>query len=125
MTAIQAPKGGKWSRSTIRRILSNPAYRGIQASRVWVADPLTSTFRFEPDNPQAIIVEDAHQPIVSHELWEAAKASGIELSGASRTLDWAVVDQRPSGRTLTEVEVAPSIALREDESGAALGTGRR
>jgi DNA invertase Pin-like site-specific DNA recombinase len=78
---IPAPKGGEWGRSTIRRILSNPAYRGIQASRVWVADPVTSTVRFEPDNPQAIIVEEAHQPIVGHELWEAAKLPGSNSPG--------------------------------------------
>lgn len=70
---IVSPRGGAWGKTTIVRILKNPAYRGCHVSGGWVAEPGSRTFRFNQDHPGAIVVEDAHDPIVSSADWEAAQ----------------------------------------------------
>ena len=64
-----------WGRTTIRRILNNPIYLGVSFRSCWVKSG--RSFVFAPDkktNPNAIWVEGAHEPIVTHELWDAAHA---------------------------------------------------
>lgn len=68
---VQAPRGGRWSKSTVRRLLRCPAYIGVSAARVWVAEKGTRNFRFSLDNPDAIVVENAHPAIISRETWDA------------------------------------------------------
>lgn len=67
---IPSPSGRAWGKNAVHRILVNPAYIGTHVSNAWVlVNPRTRTFRFMPDNPRAIIVENAHQPIVSRAVW--------------------------------------------------------
>lgn len=67
--SVPAPRGRSWGRTTIRRILQNPVYVGTHASNVWLTENGSRSFRFQPRNPNAIIVENAHQAIVTRELW--------------------------------------------------------
>lgn len=68
------PRGAHWGKTTIKRILHNPAYIGIHASNVWIAEPGSNTFRLDLDNPDAILVENAHKPIIERALWDAVHA---------------------------------------------------
>lgn len=68
---VPSPKGGSWGRTTIRRILVNPTYIGTHATNVWVNDNGSRTFRLDMDNPDAILVENAHEAIISREVWDA------------------------------------------------------
>lgn len=71
--SVAAPRGGRWGKTTLRRILDNPAYIGTQYCSAWVPlEPGSRTFRLDPDNPRAIVVEGAHAPIVSPELRQRA-----------------------------------------------------
>ena len=72
--SIASPRGGAWGKTTVCRLLRNPAYIGMHASHAWIAENGTRTFRFDLQNPDAIVVEDAHEPIVSRELWDAAQS---------------------------------------------------
>ena len=71
---IPAPRGKNWGKSTISRILDNPAYIGIHASNVWVSEKGSRTFRLNLKNSDAIIVENAHEPIVYREVWDEIHA---------------------------------------------------
>lgn len=71
---IPAPRGNKWGKTTIHNILNNLAYIGIHASNVWVAESGSRTFRLNLSNPNAIIVENAHEAIVSREVWDAVQS---------------------------------------------------
>lgn len=61
-----------WGRTTIRRMLKNPIYLGVSYRNCWVKRG--NSFVFEPDNPAAIWVEGAHEPIVTQEIWDTARA---------------------------------------------------
>lgn len=71
---VPSPRGGKWGKTTVLRVLTNPAYRGCHVTGGWVAEPGSRTFRFNLDHPGAVVVEGAHEPIVRREVWEAAQA---------------------------------------------------
>lgn len=66
-----APKGGQWAKSSVTRILRNPAYAGTHVTGGWVAKPGSRTFRFDPSGPNTIIVENAHPAIIDRETWAA------------------------------------------------------
>lgn len=69
---VPTRRGSRWGKSSVKRLLENPAYIGTHVTSAWVPiRPGSRTFRFEPDNPRAIKVEHAHEPIVSSTLWEA------------------------------------------------------
>ncbi|PCI09719.1 hypothetical protein COB72_05655 [bacterium] len=70
---IQGPRGGKWAKTTVSRLLKNPVYRGCHASGVWKAETGSRTFKFDFGHPDAIIIEDAHDAIVSRDIWDAAQ----------------------------------------------------
>lgn len=70
---IQSPTGGRFGKTTVNRILMNPAYIGHHVSNAWVAPKGSRTFRFEPRNPKAIIVEAAHEAIIPRELWDVVR----------------------------------------------------
>lgn len=69
-SAVPSPKGKSWGETSIRRILDNPAYIGEHISGGWVAIKGSKTFRFDARRPGAIVVRDAHEPIVSREVWD-------------------------------------------------------
>jgi hypothetical protein len=77
---VPAPRGIRWGKTTIRRMLENRAYLGISANGVWRASADSSTFRLDVTHPEAILVEGAHEAIVSPAMWEAARA---QLGGSS------------------------------------------
>lgn len=63
---IPAPRSHAWGKTTIRRILDNAAYLGTAFYGVWNAGKLDLL------NPDAIIVDGAHEPIIDRETWTAA-----------------------------------------------------
>ena len=65
-------KGGVqfWGQTTLRRLLSNPIYLGVSYRNCWVKK--SKQFVFDRANPKAIWIEDAHEAIVTPEVWEAA-----------------------------------------------------
>jgi site-specific DNA recombinase len=71
---VPSPRGGRWGKTTVIRVLTNPAYRGCHVTGAWVAEPGSRTFRFDLDHPGAVVVEGAHDPIVGRDVWEAAQA---------------------------------------------------
>lgn len=71
---VKTKRGGSWSSSVVRKILRNRAYLGHQLSGVWVRPKGTRSARFRPDNEHAILVENAHPPIVPLELWNKVRA---------------------------------------------------
>lgn len=68
---VTPPRSGKWGGTTIRRILQNPLYIGVQASNVWVAERGSRSFRLDLHNPKAILVPDAHPAIIDRATWDA------------------------------------------------------
>ncbi len=68
-----SPRGGKWGKTSVTRVLENPAYIGTAASGVWV-DRGDRSFRLDLDNPDAILKEDAHAAIVDRDTWDAVRA---------------------------------------------------
>lgn len=68
--AIAAPRGGTWGATSIKRIVANPAYVGVHVSGGWIAEPGRRTFRFDPKNPKAIVIDGAYPAIISKNLWD-------------------------------------------------------
>lgn len=68
---VTPPRSGKWGGTTIRRILQNPLYIGVQASNVWVTERGSRSFRLDLNNPKAILVPDAHPAIIDRATWDA------------------------------------------------------
>lgn len=66
-----APRGGKWGKTSLMRLIQNPAYMGTASTAVWVARKNTRSFKYSPANERAIVVPDAHEPIVDAETWHA------------------------------------------------------
>lgn len=64
------PRGARWAKTTVNRILQNVAYIGTSASGVWLGKR-GGTFRLDMKNPRAILVENAHEPIIDRETWDA------------------------------------------------------
>lgn len=71
-SGVPAPRGGTWGKSTVRRILQNPAYIGTHASNIWRSEKRQRTFRRDIHNPNAILVRNAHPPIIDEALWDAS-----------------------------------------------------
>lgn len=72
---IPSPRGTKWIQTSVRNVLHNPTYVGIQASHVWVAEhPGSRRFHRDYDNPDAVIIPDAHPAIIEQELWDAVRS---------------------------------------------------
>ena len=72
-----------WGRSTVRRFLGNPIYLGVSYRHCWLKKG--SSFVFEPENPDAIWVENAHEPTITQELWDAAHRQIKLLTNAKHT----------------------------------------
>lgn len=67
---LRAPRGGPWGKTSITRVLGNPAYIGVHVTGAWSAEPGSRTFRFDLVADGVIMVEDAHEAIVDRETWE-------------------------------------------------------
>lgn len=67
--AVPAPRKGTWGKTTITRILHNPAYIGVHASNVWQRPAGKRGFTLDLERTGAIVVENAHQPIVDRDVW--------------------------------------------------------
>jgi site-specific DNA recombinase len=86
---LRTKQGAAWSDFTVRYVLRNPAYVGMVGwQRVVVRGK-----RRRPDGaPLPVLVEGEHQPLVSRETWEAARA----LLAGRRTLPpRAAANQHP------------------------------
>lgn len=103
-SGIAAPKGGTWGKTSVERVLRNMAYIGVMASRAWVAEKGTRTFRYQPKNERAIIREGTHKAIVTKELWDAV-----------HSLPKAVRTAQP--RMLTELLHVNGVKYGGDKSG--------
>jgi site-specific DNA recombinase len=72
------PTGSKWNKARISVVLANPVYKGTviygktKVSKV-EKKPSGSPRQFKTDESDQIIIENAHEPIVSPEDWEKAK----------------------------------------------------
>ena len=94
--AVPTPRGLTiWGKTTIRRILENEVYLGRQATSVWVPVAGTaSTFQRDLTNPRAVVVDGAHEPLVSADLWHAAHAqrqgTSTGLPGLLTGMLWVV-----------------------------------
>jgi hypothetical protein len=75
---IPSPKGMKWGQPTVRNLLLNQTYIGVQASFVWKRESGVQTTRKDLTNPNAIVVADAHPPIIDRSLWEAARSRPMQ-----------------------------------------------
>jgi site-specific DNA recombinase len=71
---IPAARGGGWVKTAIERVLVNPAYKGASAANVWKRVGRTRGFKLDMQSADAIIVENAHAPIVSQEVWNAVQS---------------------------------------------------
>jgi site-specific DNA recombinase len=105
---VQAPRGGRWSSSTIngnrRRgtgIINNEAYAGrIVWNRLsYVKDPETGRRRSRLNPSQALVAVDvADWRVVPEELWQAVKVRQRALNGENQTAQpppfWAKQQQR-------------------------------
>ncbi|GJQ29746.1 MAG: recombinase family protein [Phycisphaerae bacterium] len=67
---VAAPLGGRWGKSTVARLLANPVYRGASAHAVWVKQR-GGGFALDVANEHAVVVENAHEPILDRDLWDA------------------------------------------------------
>jgi site-specific DNA recombinase len=70
---IPAARGGGWVKNAIERVLVNPAYKGASAANVWKRQGKSRVFKLDMQCAEAIIVENAHAPIVSREVWDAVQ----------------------------------------------------
>ncbi|MDM8004611.1 MAG: recombinase family protein [Phycisphaerae bacterium] len=59
-----------WAETTVKRILDNPLYLGVSFHRCWVTRG--KSLVFDRTNPKAVWIENAHEAIISQELWDAA-----------------------------------------------------
>ncbi len=68
---VPAARGGEWCKTSLTKLLRNPAYIGVSACGVWSAPKSSRTFKFNLNAPGAIVVENAHEAIVAREVWDA------------------------------------------------------
>lgn len=73
---IPTAKGARWQASTIRLILSNPVYIGAHVSNAWRPQECNGkrVYALDLQHADAIIVPNAHEAIVSREIWDAVRA---------------------------------------------------
>lgn len=75
---VPAPKGGRWGRSTVRRILTNPLYKGeFYHNRLQITE-VTKNKRKVTEKPPEVWIPVPVPPIVSPELWELAQKKIME-----------------------------------------------
>jgi len=74
---MRAPRGGGWGKTSVRKVLDNPAYIGTSASGTWVAKPGSRAFRRDLKCEKATLVEQAHEPIIDRETWDAVHKRAV------------------------------------------------
>ncbi len=72
---IRGSKGGRWSMTSLRRTLQHPVYKGWQCANVWVGAETSRGPIMDLKNPDAIIVKDAHEPLVSESDWDQVQTT--------------------------------------------------
>lgn len=79
---IPTRRGSQWCKTAIVRMLQNPAYVGDHLSFAWRPCPNGRSFRFDPDNRSAVLVENAHEAIVDRNTWTtvARRAKPVRTS---------------------------------------------
>lgn len=70
---IPSSRGGEWVKTAIERMLVNPVYCGTSAANVWKRVGRTRAFRLDLASPGATLVENAHEPIIPREVWDAVQ----------------------------------------------------
>lgn len=92
LEGILTPKGVKWDKARISVVLGNPVYKGTviygktKVSRI-SKKPCGSPRQFKTDREEQIIVEHAHEPIISPEDWykvEAIRKSRLTKAPSAR-----------------------------------------
>lgn len=68
--SVAAPLGGRWGKTSVARLLANPAYIGVSAHAVWVKQP-GGGFRFDAANEKAVVIENAHPAVIDRDTWDA------------------------------------------------------
>ncbi len=79
LEGILTPTGSKWNKARISVVLANPVYKGTVIygkTRISKTSkkPSGSPRQLKTENDEQIIFENAHEPIVSVEDWDKAKA---------------------------------------------------
>jgi DNA invertase Pin-like site-specific DNA recombinase len=79
---IPSPRGGRWNRNTLYLMLDNRTYAGIAEGSVWQRAN-GKTYRRDRENTRAVVVEGAHEAIVTAAEYEAARrmVSGLRSTG--------------------------------------------
>ncbi len=67
---IPSPRNGNWQYQTVKRVIENPAYIGTLKYRT--RKRIGNKYYNRPEE-EHIIVEQAHEPIISKDLWDAAQ----------------------------------------------------
>lgn len=71
--------GGKWEKTSIKRMLKNPHYAGYvvfgdrKTQKVYENGQLVKKRNLQSDSDEVVIVKGLHQPLVSQELFDAAQ----------------------------------------------------
>lgn len=71
LAGIPSSRGVKWGKTSVARVLTNPAYVGTAASNIWERQGKTRGFKRKMDNPKAILVANAHEAIIDPATWAA------------------------------------------------------
>lgn len=71
---IPSPRGARWQHTTIGKIVSNPVYVGTQFLGAWSKTGDRRSHRRDMTNPRAVVVDGAHESLVTAELAAAARA---------------------------------------------------
>lgn len=80
---IPAPRAAwGWSKTAVNCILRNRAYLGQAVARAWVRPKGGGRRYFDPLHPDAIVIDDAHAPLVDAATWEAAHARDFRRGGS-------------------------------------------
>ena len=78
LEGVFTPQGFKWDKARIAVVLANPAYKGTaiygktKVSKI-SRKPSGAPRQFKTTEEEQIIIDDAHQPIVSPEDWERVR----------------------------------------------------
>jgi site-specific DNA recombinase len=78
LEGILTPSGSNWNKARISVVLANPVYKGTviygkTKSSKTSKKPSGAPRQFKTDAIEQIVIENAHEPIVSEEDWETTK----------------------------------------------------
>jgi hypothetical protein len=122
---IPSPARRKWSKAAISYILRNRAYLGQSVARVWVRPKGGGPRRFDLTNPEAIVIDGAHEPLVDAATWEAAHSRDGSTGGSPAVLTgllWidgqrVAITHRRNGRPMYRPRLGvPGVGIAADEA---------